>query len=437
MNKDLVLVVDDQLDSRVMMRYFLESWGYEVQLAANGKEALEKVQAKPPTLVLLDLELPVMNGFETCERLKSNEATERIPVIMFTGIEQTATKVKGIQKGADDYVVKTVDPEELQARIEMILRRTKRYEAQPPESSGNNGGQHQPRDAHAVSGSLSDLCFPEAMQLIMAYGKSGVLHLRDGERQGRVYLKEGLVEHAQLGETEGEAAFYGLTLWKSGTFSFRVGASAHRTTIDKSGTNLLIEATRRLDEWNVISAKIQSFDAYPIRVAFSRAESVRLTHKDWKILFHIDGQTSIRHIADRSGLDLFDTGSIIFNLMNIGIVSVEEEAQTKEEQYNQVPRLEPNLGIDEPFQMNAEQWRIISKIDGQRTVSSLASQLEIPAPTLAIIMNQLAEIGFVRLGGRAASIESSPKVAAQKQEDDPRDPEGTAFRPQIRAIGFD
>jgi len=271
----------------------------------------------------------------------------------------------------------------------------------------------------------------------MAYGKSGVLHLRDGERQGRVFLKEGLVEHAQLGEAEGEAAFYDLTLWKSGTFSFQVGASAHHPTIDKSGTNLLIEATRRLDEWNEISDKIQSFDTYPIRVAFSHTESFQLTRKDWKILFLIDGQTSIRHIADRSGLDLFDTGSILFNLINLGIVSVEEEAQKKEEQYNQVPRLEPSLTIDEPFQMNAEHWRIISKIDGQRTVSSLASQLGILAPTLAIILNQLVEMGFVRMGGRATPIEGAPRISAQDHEDDLREQERRTFRPQIRAIGFD
>jgi DNA-binding response OmpR family regulator len=122
MSKERVLVVDDELDNRVMMRYFLESWGYEVELAANGQEALEKVDANPPHLVLLDLEMPVMDGFDTCDRLKSDDATEQIPVIMFTGLEQTADKVRGIRKGADDYVVKTVDPEELQARIEMILR---------------------------------------------------------------------------------------------------------------------------------------------------------------------------------------------------------------------------------------------------------------------------------------------------------------------------
>ena len=154
MAKELVLMVDDELDNRVMMRYFLESWGYEVELAGNGKEALEKVAERRPALVLLDLEMPVMDGFETCHRLKESPETEHIPVIMFTGLEATSDKVKGIRRGADDYVVKTVDPEEIQARVEMILRRSKRYEAK---ASSNKDSS--PSDA-VLSGSLQDKNFP-------------------------------------------------------------------------------------------------------------------------------------------------------------------------------------------------------------------------------------------------------------------------------------
>ena len=99
MSKQLVLMVDDELDNRVMMRYFLESWGYDVDLDENGQEALDKVDEKRPALILLDLEMPVLNGFETCERLKENPDTEDIPVIMFTGLEATSDKVRGINGG--------------------------------------------------------------------------------------------------------------------------------------------------------------------------------------------------------------------------------------------------------------------------------------------------------------------------------------------------
>ncbi len=333
MSKDLVLVVDDELDNRVMMRYFLESWGYEVDLAANGQEALDKVDAKFPQLILLDLEMPVMDGFDTCDRLKSDEATEDIPVIMFTGLEQTADKVRGIRRGADDYVVKTVDPEELQARIEMILKRSKRYEARAAEPATTGGNGTHAQNGSAVSGSLSELYFPETMQLILAYGKSGVLNLRDEDRQGCVYIKGGKVVHATLGTLEGESAFYDLALWKSGTFSFQVGEDAPKETINKSGTNLLIEATRRLDEWNMISSKIPSFDVIPLRIPLAGASSIRLTNDDWKVLYGIDGSRSISQIAGSLQMDLFETGRIVFNLLTVSVVSLDSGKQEENERY--------------------------------------------------------------------------------------------------------
>ncbi len=88
MERDRILVVDDDPDNRAMIGHFLANWGFDVDDAGNGKVALEKVKASPPTLVLLDLEMPEMNGFEMCDQLKSNPETEWIPVIIFTGLER-------------------------------------------------------------------------------------------------------------------------------------------------------------------------------------------------------------------------------------------------------------------------------------------------------------------------------------------------------------
>jgi DNA-binding response OmpR family regulator len=419
MSKDLVLVVDDELDNRVMMRYFLESWGYEVDLAANGQEALDKVDAKSPQLILLDLEMPVMDGFDTCDRLKSNETTEGIPVIMFTGLEQTADKVRGIRRGADDYVIKTVDPEELQARIEMILTRSRRYEAkttEPAATSGGNGTQLQ--DGSAVSGSLAELYFPETMQLILAYGKSGVLHLNDEQRQGRVYIKDGKVVHATLGQLEGEPAFYDLALWKKGSFSFQVGEEAPKETIHKSGTNLLIEATRRLDEWNMISSKVPSFDVVPVRVPLAGAGSVRLTHNDWKVLYGMDGQRSIGQIAQVLEMDVFETGRIVFNLLTVGVVSLDTGRQEENEKFNAIPKLVPELTNKEPFEIPAELWRIITNIDGKNSINDLARLIGVPTTKLIPVLKTLAERGFVRfVKANGASTQSMKKIVVNNENE--------------------
>ncbi len=434
MAKELVLMVDDELDNRVMMRYFLESWGYEVELAGNGKEALDKVAERRPALVLLDLEMPVMDGFETCHRLKESPDTEDIPVIMFTGLEATSDKVKGIRRGADDYVVKTVDPEEIQARVEMILRRSKRYEAKASSDKGSSSS-----DA-VLSGSLQDKNFPEAFQLAMAYGKSGSLVLKDGEREGRVYLNDGNVVHATYGELEGEEAFFELSVWNEGQFSYVVGEPLPTSTIKTSGTSLLMEATRRMDEWNLISSKIPNFDVVPHRVSTTASESIRLTKSDWKVLSRVDGKRSIRAVAEAIGLDHFDCGRTVFGLMTLGVLSLAPDKTERDTFYDAVPELRNEPAGQEPYELSATHWKILACIDGKRDLGVLTHLAGVSPRKMAEFLKDLADRGFVRVNKpreasalRAAPATSNRVVAAEASSGNKVE----AFTPRIRAIGFD
>ena len=127
-----ILAVDDEPDILRLTQFLLESWGYEVSTAASGKEAIERARKDEPDLILMDVNMEEMNGFEACEKIKSDFATSFIPVIMLTSQDQVQNKVHGLGKGADDYVIKTVDPLELQARIEMVIRRTQEQSGANP-----------------------------------------------------------------------------------------------------------------------------------------------------------------------------------------------------------------------------------------------------------------------------------------------------------------
>lgn len=127
-----ILAVDDEPDILRLTQFLLESWGYEVSTASSGREAVEQAQAVEPDLILMDVNMEEMNGFEACEKIKSDFATSFIPVIMLTSQDQVQNKVHGLGKGADDYVIKTVDPLELQARIEMVIRRTQEQSSANP-----------------------------------------------------------------------------------------------------------------------------------------------------------------------------------------------------------------------------------------------------------------------------------------------------------------
>ena len=118
-----VLIVEDDPNIRELLQLYLEKGGYAVTLASDGGQGLEKFRAIKPNLVLLDVMMPVMNGWEVCKAIRQESNT---PVIMLTAKGETDDKVMGLRTGADDYVTKPFEMKELLARIEAVLRRTDR-----------------------------------------------------------------------------------------------------------------------------------------------------------------------------------------------------------------------------------------------------------------------------------------------------------------------
>jgi two-component system, NtrC family, sensor kinase len=119
--QDAILIVDDTPTNLKLLFEMLNSSGYRVSIAKNGESALEKVHDIIPNLILLDVMMPGIDGFETCRRLKANPKTKDIPVIFMTALADTVDKVKGLQLGAVDYITKPIEYEEVLARINVHL----------------------------------------------------------------------------------------------------------------------------------------------------------------------------------------------------------------------------------------------------------------------------------------------------------------------------
>lgn len=124
MAKKRVLIVDDDPDILDVLRLTLPEEEYEVVQAQDGQETLDKVYERPPDLIILDYLIPKIGGREVCQKLKKDVLLRHMPVIMLTGKGDVKDKVKGLDAGADDYIVKPFEPEELLARIRMVLRRS-------------------------------------------------------------------------------------------------------------------------------------------------------------------------------------------------------------------------------------------------------------------------------------------------------------------------
>lgn len=118
-----ILVVDDESDALDLISFNLRGAGYEVITADAGIEALKKAREALPDLILLDLMLPEIDGFEICKRLRREPATEKIPIIMLTAKAAEIDRVLGLELGADDYITKPFSPRELNLRVKNILRR--------------------------------------------------------------------------------------------------------------------------------------------------------------------------------------------------------------------------------------------------------------------------------------------------------------------------
>jgi len=117
-----VLVVDDDEDIRGLVRALLERAGYDVDDAEDGRVALRRLYERPPALVILDVNMPGLDGFQTLERIRD---LSDVPVIMLTARAQELEKVRGLSAGADDYVAKPFGRQELLARVQALLRRSR------------------------------------------------------------------------------------------------------------------------------------------------------------------------------------------------------------------------------------------------------------------------------------------------------------------------
>jgi two-component system alkaline phosphatase synthesis response regulator PhoP len=178
-----ILVVDDEKDIVDILKYNLERENeFEVLTASNGKEALS-VAATNPDIIILDIMMPELSGFEVCKQLKNNPATSSIPVIFLTAKENEIDEVIGLELGADDYITKPISPRKVLARIKSVIRRSRNENTVPLLSSDNVKFRNLEIDtaSHSVKIKDKEVFFPKK--------EFQLLHFLVSNR-GKVYSRE-------------------------------------------------------------------------------------------------------------------------------------------------------------------------------------------------------------------------------------------------------
>jgi CheY-like chemotaxis protein len=306
---DRLLVVDDSRLILRMIRDFFSTHGFEVQEALNGQEALERVAASLPDVIIADILMPVMDGWGLFEKLRGLQETSEVPFIFLTVEADLPKRLRGLHLGADDYIVKPFAVEELHARVERILERRRALE------EARHSG-----DA-LLAGSGEHLAISDLLQILALNRKDGVVHLKRGSDEGRIVFENGEMVHAACGRATGKKALYRMLGWESATFRVlpREKTASERSLADPAA-NALMDGLVSLDEWNRWRELIPE-DGTVLDLAAdagARLETSEVTPAEVDVLARAKVGTTVRDMLDDSPLPDADLAEAICTLLTRG-----------------------------------------------------------------------------------------------------------------------
>ena len=245
----------------------------------------------------------------------------------------------------------------------------------------------------SFQGSLNELPLSDIVQLVAVSGKTGMFSMTRASEKGYVYLQNGQITHAKLGDVEGDDAIYALALWNQGTFQFSPGVESDARTISRSNTNLLLEAARRSDEWKILSRKIPATDSVPVLVAREGMTGpVTLTPLEWRVVTKTDGQRSIEDIARSLKLSSFDVAKTLYGLVTAELVEIKGRAAAGAARAARPapaprpprPRCPPVTGQSVPnVSTHSGAFQALSKGDEKRSLQILCTKVKQEAEAAA------------------------------------------------------
>lgn len=293
MAKQRLFIVDnDQKTLRVLEASLLKE-GYSITTCLDGADALEKIRLSPPDLIISEVVLPQMSGYEFLKKVKENPSTRSIPFIFLTRLKSVSDKVKGLEMGVDDYLTKPIYLKEVLTRVKLLLEKREKEKIEMPGT--------EPR----FSGSLSDIGIVDLIQTLELGNKMAVVYLTKGEKKGVMYFKKGKIVDAECGTISGDKAVYRLVNWSDGTFRVDFEEVTREDRIGQSNQALIMEGMRRIDE--LVRIQEQLPRAASILVIDSQAvlseHPQQFPARVEELMAEFDGKSTIEEVVDRSGHD--------------------------------------------------------------------------------------------------------------------------------------
>jgi CheY-like chemotaxis protein/tetratricopeptide (TPR) repeat protein len=308
----LLLVESDAQHLRVM-EVSLRKAGYVVTTARDGADALAKLGAAKPDLIVSDTALANVSGFDLCQQVKRDPNLASIPFLFLTKDNAVDSKVRGLELGADDYLIRPVYTRDLADRIQVILGKREREAIQTSQTQ------------RRFFGDLDNMSVVDLLQAMELGRKSGALRIDSGSNRGTIWFRDGQVIDANAGTLQGEDAVYRMLTWDEGSFEADFRPPRRPVAMTESTQTLLMEGLRRTDDWGRIAEQLPSLDTvFTVDYSELADHLTELEDSVSGMLRLFDGQRSAREVIAAVGLPDLEALDALSQLYFEGIIAISD-----------------------------------------------------------------------------------------------------------------
>ena len=311
MARQNLLLVDGDNRSRRVLEVSLRKAGFSVTTAEDVTSAMAVLEHGEPDLIISDTRLPKGDGFEFLTRVKEHANWSQIPFVFLTSAKAIEDKVRGLELGVEDYLVKPIYIKEVTTRIRMLLQRKQRERLEKKDAARTK-----------FTGHLADMGVVDLLQTIEISRKTGVIHFETEFGEAQVWFRDGALVDAQMGRLQAEAVVYRLLGLTEGAFEVEFKPVSRGVVIQETTQGLLMEGMRRVDEWGRLLEQLPPLETV-LNVDQSLVEDrpEPLEKASAALLRRFDGRRSILAVVDDSGMDDLDALEAISGLYFEGILT--------------------------------------------------------------------------------------------------------------------
>ncbi|MDZ7261961.1 MAG: response regulator [candidate division KSB1 bacterium] len=322
MSEQTIVVVDSDPKNLQILKENLEAAHFRVLTATNGEEAWELVKQNSPTIILSEVSLPGMDGFELLERLQQTPETASIPLLFLTNRRDVQDRVRSLKMGAKDYLVKPLHVKEVIAHIRMVLNRLERRRT--------NGMENY----FTISGRLDELNLFDLIESFGVERKTGILTLHnDHNKSGQVFFRDGCVINAVSGDFVREQAIFQMLPWTKGQFQMVFKEVDAIDEIAVSNLGLLLQGLKRMEQREKYLQELPSPETtFVATTTFKKLLAKKKVTPDLaKFVSLFDGQRTVLEIIDDSCYDDLKTLERIVRLYHQGFIKPSRPVPAAEE----------------------------------------------------------------------------------------------------------